>query len=373
VKETNIGLDGELWTGKVYFSAEWYNKTTKDMLYALPLPPSGGFSAPFFTNIGNVSSKGVDLLLGYKDKAGELGYDVSATLGFNKNKVTNLDGVATDALYDGYNYYNNNNDGYGVMAGKTLTITKNGLPFGSFYGYKVTGMFKTDAEAAASAQPNAHAGDLIFAHDPKNGKTLSNADQQVIGNPNPKLVYGINIRLNYKGFDAALLFNGVAGVQLFNGVKAYEQFPFQSDANVSTAALHDSYFGSNGLTSQPRMGVSNGTGFVFDPNGNYTSPNSYFVESGSYIKLKNLQIGYSLSNNFLERVKIRSARIFVMANNLFTITKYSGVDPEVGSAFSRAAQSGYVGTSVGVTTRGLDAVPQYPQTRIYSAGIDLNF
>ncbi|HEY4151169.1 MAG TPA: SusC/RagA family TonB-linked outer membrane protein, partial [Chitinophagaceae bacterium] len=225
VTETNLGIDGELLKGKIYFSLEWYNKTTSDMLYALPLPPNAGYSSPFFTNIGSVSSKGVDILLGYKDKVGELNYDVSVTAGFNKNKVTNLDGIATDALYDGYNYYNNGNEGYGVMANEPITITKNGLPFGSFYGYKVIGMFKTDAEAAASAQPGAHAGDLIFAHDPKNGGTLSTADQQVIGNPNPKLVYGVNIRLNYKNFDASLLFNGVGGVQLFNGVKAYEQFP----------------------------------------------------------------------------------------------------------------------------------------------------
>src|SRR5260221_9692150 len=136
-----------------------------------------------------------------------------------------------------------------------MTVTKNGLPFGSFYGYKVVGTFKTDAEAAASAQPNAHAGDLIFAHDPKNGTTLGTADQQVIGNPNPKLVYGINIRLNYKGFDAALLFNGVAGADIFYGVKAYEQFPFVNDANATTHALYDSYFCHNWLTSQPPIGI----------------------------------------------------------------------------------------------------------------------
>jgi TonB-linked SusC/RagA family outer membrane protein len=375
VTETNIGLDGELLAGgKLYFSLEWYNKKTKDMLYALQLPPSAGFSAPFFTNIGDVSSKGFDVLLGYRDNAGKLGYDVSVTAGFNTNKVTNLDGIPGEALPDGYNYYNNGNEGYGVMVNEPITITKVGLPFGSFYGYKTIGIFKTDAEAAASAQLNAHAGDLIFAHDPKNGAKLSSADEQVIGNPNPKLVYGVNIRLNYQHFDVAMLFNGVAGVQLFNGVKAYELFPFQNDANVTTAALNDSYFGSNGLTSQPRMGVvqSNGT-FARDPNGNYTTVNSYFVESGAYLKLKNLQIGYTFSNGVLDKLKMKSARLFFMANNLFTITKYSGLDPEVGSGFSHEAVSGYVGNSVGVTTRGLDGVSQYPQTKIYSAGLDITF
>jgi hypothetical protein len=344
------------------------------MLYALPLPPNAGYSTPFFTNIGSVEGKGFDILLGYKDKVGKLNYDITATAGFNSNKVTNLDGIATDALFDGQNYYNNGNATYGAMIGKPLTITQNGLPFGQFYGYKVLGIFQSDAQAAASAQPNAHAGDLIYYHNPKNGSKLNVADETTIGNPNPKLVYGLTIRLNYGNFDLAALLNGVAGVKLFNGVKVYEQHPFESDANVSPKALGDSYFGSNGLTSQPRMGYTNATGgYTDDPNGNYTNPSTYFIENGSYIKLKNLQIGYSFSSTAMEKLKIRGARIFVMGNNLLTITKYSGLDPEVGSAYSQAATSGYVGTSVGVTTRGLDAVPQYPQTRIYSGGIDINF
>lgn len=371
--ETNIGLDGEALRNKLYFSIEWYNRTTKDVLYALPVALSAGFTQPYFTNIGKVSSKGVDILLGYRDKAGEFGYDISVTAGFNKNKVIDLDGITTDALFDGYNYYSNGDAGFNVMSNQTLTITRAGLPFGSFYGYKVIGMFKTDEEAAASAQPNAHAGDLIFSHDPKNGATLSDADRQVIGNPNPKLVYGANIRLNWKGFDMALLFNGVAGVQLFNGKKAYEMYPF-ADGNTTTKVFGDSYLGSNQLTSQPRLGVVNADGsFTLDPNKNYTSVNSYFVESGNYLKLKNLQLGYTFSNNVLDKIKVKSARLFVMANNLFTITKYSGLDPELGSSFSQAAMAGYVGTQVGVTTRGVDAVSQYPQTHIYSVGLDLNF
>jgi TonB-dependent starch-binding outer membrane protein SusC len=203
---------------------------------------------------------------------------------------------------------------------------------------------------------------------------VNTADEMPIGNPNPKLVYGVTVRVNYSNFDITALFTGVAGVKLFNGVKVYEQHPFESDASVSPKALNDSYFGSNGLTSQPRMGFTNPNGsYTDDPNGNYTNPSTYFVENGAYVKLKNLQIGYSFSNAAMERLKIRSARIFVMGNNLLTLTKYSGLDPEVGSAYSQAATSGYVGTSVGVTTRGLDAVSQYPQNRIYSGGIDINF
>ncbi len=373
VTESNIGLDGEALRSHLYFSIEWYNKLTSNMLYALPLPTSSGFTSPYFVNIGNVKSTGWDILLGYRDKAGPVSYDVTFTGGFNTNKVTNLDGINGNALYDGYNYLNYGDQTFNIMSNQNITMTKAGLPFGSFYGYKVIGMFQTDAQAAASAQPNAHAGDLIFYHDAKNnGATLNPNDRQVIGNPNPKLIYGLNIHLTYKGFDLAALFNGVAGVQLFNGVKAYEQYPY-ADGNTTSKVFGDAFLGSNGMTNQPRLGYQSATGFVLDPNQNYTSVNSYFVENGAYLKLKNLQIGYTFVNNLFTRWGVRSARLFVMGNNLLTFTKYTGLDPEVGAAYSAAQQSGFVGTSVGVTTRGIDAVPQYPQTRVYSAGLDVNF
>jgi TonB-linked SusC/RagA family outer membrane protein len=373
VYQTNLGLDGEALNGKIYFTVEYYNRNTKDMLYALPVALSSGYTAPYFTNIGKVNSKGIDLLLGYRGKVSALGFDVSFNGAFNRNKVIDLSGIANDKLFDGFNYYSNGDAGFSVMPNQNITITKAGLPFGSFYGYKAAGIFQTDAEAAASAQPNAKAGDLIFAHDEKNGNTLSPDDRQVIGNPNPKFVYGAAIRLNYKKFDASLLFNGVAGVDIFNGVKAYEMYPF-ADGNTTTKVFGASFLGDNQLTGQPRLGVKNADGsFTLDPNKNYTSVNSYFVEDGSYLKLKNVQVGYTFNAAFLQKAGIQSARLFVMANNLFVITKYSGLDPELGSAFSAAAQSGFVGNAIGVTTRGLDAVSQYPQVRLYSAGIDINF
>jgi len=374
VYEGNIGVDGEALNNHLYFTVEWYNKKTKDMLYALKMPVSAGFTAPYFVNIGSVQNRGVDLLIGYRNKSGEFGYDVSFNAGFNNNKVLDLSGIPNDQLFDGINYYSNGDAGFNVMPNQNITVTKAGLPFGSFYGYKAIGIFQTDADAAASVQTKAKAGDLIFAHDPKNGNALTDADKQVIGNPNPKMVYGANIHLNWKGIDVAMLFNGVAGVDLFNGVKAYEMFPW-SDGNTTNKVFGASFFGSNGLTSQPRIGSVNpadNTKFDLDPNKNYQTVSSYFVENGSYFKLKNLQIGYTFSNHLMEKIKMRGARVFLMANNVFTITKYSGLDPELGMASSMAQQQGYVG-SISVTTRGLDAVSQYPQTKIYSVGLDLTF
>jgi TonB-linked SusC/RagA family outer membrane protein len=366
VTEANIGFDGEALNGKLYFSAEWYNKNTSDMLYSLQLPTSAGFTAPYVTNIGKVNNNGFDLMVGFRDKIGKLGYDISATAGFNKNRVVSLSGAATDAVYDGYNWYSNGDTGFNMMSNQTLTITKPGQPFGSFYGYKVLGIFPTDA-AAAGQHVNgttAHAGDLQFQDLNGDGKIDAN-DRQIIGNPNPKLVYGINMHFNYQGFDLALLFNGVAGVQLFNGVKAYEQYPF-ADGNTTSKVFGDSFLGSNGLTAQPRLGIAQNGGFTLDPNQNYTSANSYFVESGAYLKLKNVQLGYTFSNKFLQQISVKNARLFVMANNVFVITKYTGLDPELGSSFTGSG-------SGSVTTQGIDAVTNYPQTRIYSLGLDVNF
>jgi hypothetical protein len=136
---------------------------------------------------------------------------LAATAGFNTNKVTNLDGIATDALYDGQNYYNNGNATYGAMQGHPLTITKNGLPFGQFYGYKALGIFKTDAQAAASDPARGACGGPDLLSQSQERHHVNTADEMPIGNPNPKLVYGITVRVNYSNFDLTALFNGVAG------------------------------------------------------------------------------------------------------------------------------------------------------------------
>jgi TonB-linked SusC/RagA family outer membrane protein len=364
--ETNLGLDGDALAGRLYYTFEYYNKTTSDMLYGLPVAPSTGITQPYYANVGKVRNRGFEFLVGFRDKAGAFGYDVSVNAGFNKNMVVSLNGTATGAFYDGYNFYNNGDTGFNMMPNQTITITKAGEPFGSFYGYKVQGIFKTDAEAASQKVNGntAHAGDLIYQDVNGDGKIDAN-DRQIIGNPNPKMVYGISARFNYHNFDLQLLFNGVMGVQLFNGVKAYEQYPF-ADGNTTSRVFNDSFLGNNGLTSQPRLGMATPGGFTLDPNQNYTSVNSYFVENGSYLKLKNAQLGYTFSNGFLRKIAVKTLRVFVMANNVFVITKYTGLDPELASAYTT---SGFGN----VTTRGLDVVTNYPQTRIYSAGVDINF
>jgi TonB-dependent starch-binding outer membrane protein SusC len=365
--ETNIGIDGDFKNGKIFFSVDWYQKLTYDMLYNLPVPLSSGFGN-IYTNIGNVRNRGVDILLGFRDRFKQLNYSVSITGSFNNNLVTNLDGTNTNPIYDGNNNYGDRYATQGAMLNQNITYTLAGLPFGQFYGYKSLGIYKTDADAAKGPQQPgkvAHAGDLIYQDVNKDG-IINDLDRTVIGNPYPKFTFGLNINLNYQHFDLSMLFTGALGVDLFNGVAPYSE-SIWSDGNTTSKVFNASFLGTNGLTSQPRIGVLNsaGTSYAPDPNGNYTNVSSYFVENGDYAKLKNLQVGYTFSTKLLDRAGVKYARLFVMGTNLFTITKYSGIDPELGSQD--------LTTNGGTTSRGIDGPYKYPSVKIYTIGLDLSF
>ena len=358
--ESNFGIDASLLDNHLTVTAEYYDKTTKNVLYTVPVPPSSGIINSYQTNVGSISNKGFEFSIGYKNKIGDLGYSVSANGAFNKNKVIELSATNSSPILDGNS---NLNGGYSPQSGYSLSITQPGHPFAQFYGFRATGIYQNAQQIAAHPQfagQTADVGDLIF-EDVNHSGTLSDSDRTVIGNPNPKLVYGFNFQFTYKGFDASLLFSGVAGVQILNETKPNAQYLF-SDGNTTSAIFGDSFLGGNGLTSQPRTGKfvtsGNSTTFITDPNGNYTRPNSYFVEPGGYLKLKNLQVGYTFSLKALQAAHISALRIYGMVNNVFTITKYSGLDPELSGT---------------VTARGIDYPNQYPHTRIYAGGITLSF
>ncbi|HMG83975.1 MAG TPA: SusC/RagA family TonB-linked outer membrane protein [Ferruginibacter sp.] len=403
--ETNIGIDGQMLDGKIYFTVDWYNKNTTALLYNVPialssgLPPTGdpvqGLIAPtYFENIGSVRNRGLELALGYTNSAtvanSALHYSVGFTGSFNQNKVTSL-GNGGLPLYDGNNDYPYSG-GNSIWNSAPLTKTEVGLPFGQFYGLKSDGVIGSASQLAKAqvAQPNAKLGDLMY-EDLNHDGIIDTKDQTTIGNPYPKFTYGINISASWKNFDVSMLFNGAAGVQLYNGVLPYE-LESENNSNVTSKVFAASEFThdgiTNGITKYPRIGSVNGLGsWIPDNNGgngNYSQPSSYFVENGSYLKLKNLQIGYSFSNKLLQRVKIKTLRIYVMTNNLFTITKYSGVDPELGSQYSSlnltptgSVEGSADGTATanhgGVTNRGIDGPGKYPNVRLYAAGLDITF
>ena len=365
IHQTNLGLDIAVLQSKLSVSFDYYIKDTEGMIYDIPLPPSGGVGETITANVGKVSNKGFEMMATYSDQIGEFTFSASVNGALNKNKVISLDGVSNNPINDG------NNDisgGYGVMTGQDISRTMVGRSFGEFYGYVAEGIFSTDGEAAEHPQfagAQSRAGDLRFKDVDNNG-VLDTNDKQFIGNPNPKLSYGINLRASWKGFDVSLLFNGLAGVKVFNGVRPYKGY-FLGDGNTSAEIFNTSYFNGNGLTDRPSVGHFENGNFLNDPNGNYTKVSSFWVESGDYLKLKNIQLGYSLPSNWLQTVHLTNFRIYVMANNVFALTKYSGLDPEIGGNIDPNRRSS------GITNRGIDVPGSYPRNRLYAIGIDLNF
>ncbi|MDR2823569.1 MAG: TonB-dependent receptor, partial [Prevotellaceae bacterium] len=212
---------------------------------------------------------------------------------------------------------------------------------------------------------NTGVGDLIFADVDNNG-WVDDADQTFIGNPWPKMVYGFNASLEYKGFDLSVLFQGATGFDLFNAVRPYTQI-FAGDGNTTADIFDVSFMGNNGLTDVPRCGFFGEDGkwqSDMNTNKNYfsgneqISANSYFVEKGDYLKLKNLVFGYSLPAKYAKKAGLENVRVYLSAQNVFTITKYRGIDPEIGGS---------------PTARGLDSINRYLPSRLISFGVDLKF
>lgn len=362
ITTTDIGVDFTFLDKSFDFTFDWYKKITTDMLYNVNIPLTSGYgrhnsnptSVP--VNIGEIENTGVEFTLNYYKKVGGFNLNVGANASFNNNKVIDL-GEGNVPINEG---------GAGFAYNGSFSRTENDYPMGSFYGYEVIGIFKTDAEvqqlndaAPGGVYQNSQtaAGDLHYA-DINGDGVINDDDRTIIGNPWPKTIYGLNIGLGFKGFEFNMLFSGVAGVDLFNGNKAYAQTIY-GDYNTTDEIFNASFYGNNGLTNQPRIGGDDASGnFIRDPNGNYSRPSSYFIEDGSYVKLKNLQVAYNLPKSIVSNLNMSSVRIYFTGQNLFTITNYTGRDPEIAG---------------GVKSRGIDYFANYPHTRLYAFGIELGF
>lgn len=366
VTTKNIGIDFGFLRNRLSLAVDFYDKQTSDMIYTVALPVSSGlgnyngdgFGATI--NIGKISNRGFEFEANWSDKIGELSYSVGANASFNKNKVLQI-GEKGALIYEG---------GTAWMNG-SISRTEDGYAMGQFYGYIADGVYKTDAEAAAGPQQTekiALSGDLKYrdidgmdATGKLTGKPdgkINDADKTYIGNPWPKCFYGINFDLAYKGFDLKAYFQGQAGVDLFNATKGIRQ-SFYADWNTTTDIFGTSKFGNTEITGLPSVFQKSSTGEILrDPNGNYKNVSSFFVENGAYVKLKDLQLGYTLPASVSDRLGIGATRIYIAGSNLFTITKYSGLDPELGG---------------GVKGRGIETDGLYPQTRFISMGVNLKF
>lgn len=370
IHQFDFGVDLSFLNNKLNFSYDYYNRQTHDMLYWKVVPLGSGinwyYSGSTNTmpiNIGRVSNIGHEFTINWKQNVGEFNYSIGLNVSFNKNEIKQLgtEGAAPLTSADGINR------------------TENGHSMAELWGYKCLGIFQTqqqvdeyNAKAIAAGRPyywkqNTGVGDLIF-DDMGQGYVDENC-KQYIGNPWPKTTYGLNLSAQWKGFDLTALFQAATGFEIYNQIKGYTQ-NFGTDGNTTMDIYKTSFFGSNGLTDQPRIGYFNENGaWIGDPSANYGTISSFWVEKGDYLKLKNLVVGYTVPLPKTWKKCLSNVRVYFSAQNLFTLTKYSGIDPEIAGTSTNLSAS--AGTSM--TARGVDTYNRYVPSRLYSFGLDITF
>ncbi|MGN6531949.1 MAG: TonB-dependent receptor [Ginsengibacter sp.] len=342
----DIGLEATLLNNKLNIEADYYNKETRNFIFALFLPGSNGYSTSYILeNIGGVRNSGFELSLNYSDKVGSaFSYSVGANVSYNQNDFYENKFGGNQKFYSG---------GAASTGGQLGTITTLGQPIGVFYGYKVVGIFQSQADVNNYTdpkgniyQPNAQPGDFKFAKLSNDGIGAINAqDRTVIGNPNPKWMYGINSSFGYKEFDLSLGFYGIAGVQLYNANKGlrYGNENFTQD-------FYDSRWHGNGTSNtDPSVRLGGGQNYYI---------NSWYVENGSFFRIRNVQLGYTLRSSSLEKLGVEKLRLYINSQNPLIFTKYTGFSPEL--------SGGTPGN------RGIDN-NVYPLYATYNFGVNLTF
>jgi TonB-linked SusC/RagA family outer membrane protein len=340
-QQTNIGIDLAFFRNALSLTADYYIKDTKDMLLQVPLPAYSGYSssASPYINAGSVRNKGIELIVGYTAKTGDLTYTASVNGSAFRNRVTRLE-----------------------MGNKPIDIafsrTEVGKSIGYYRGWAVDGIFQTEEDVqkykgpdGTVLQPNAHAGDIRFKN-LNNDETINDADQTMIGSPWPKLTYGFNIILGYKAFDLTLFFQGSYGNDIFD-IGMWRHMNFIGSGQEFEYIFKNAWNGSGSSNSNPLLST-------VDVNNNYRA-STYFVEDGSYLRLKNLQIGYNIPKRICGKLKISNGRIWTGGTNLLTFTKYRGIDPEVGANSTPLLEAGY------------DWNNMFPQSREISVGLTVTF
>ena len=340
VQQTNFGLDAGFFQNKLTLTADYFIKNTTDMILTIPIPTSTGPEAGP-SNAGALTNKGIELGINYQSNLGALTYG----LGFNftrvRNKVTDLQDIPLSGEYN---------------------RTQEGMPVAQFWGYRMEGLFRSDEEVlAANAldgnpateyQPGAAAGDARFA-DVNGDGVVNSTDLTFIGNPLPDFSAGLTGNLAYKSFDMNFIFSGSFGNDVMARISA---FGYSADpGNKFRALIGNTWTPENPNAEYPRL-------FIGDPGGSNRANSSRWIESGTYVRLRNIQVGYNFAPTLLSRIGGKTARVYIGSENLFTLTKYkSGFDPEQGASYGDRPLD--IGTDRG----------NYPQARTFLLGINVGF
>lgn len=350
-EQWDAGIDFGFWNGKLSGTIDYFRRDTKDALLYVNAPAHVGNMYSLVKNVGNIRNEGVEVTLNHDNTVGKVHYNIGGNVSFLKNTLTEING------------------GSPLWGDRTKSDV--GMALNSFWGYTYEGVYRTDEEALAQLTSytaetiGVHAGDARYTDfsgpDGKPDGKLDEYDKKVLGNPFPKVTYGFNLGAEFYGVDIQLFFQGVAGNQIYNALR--ERLEGSGASNALASYMKDQVW--VGYTEAVRasmlekyavnyFGLENREGTIPNPLGSPTNTenSTRFLESGSYLRLKNAQIGYTLPKNITQKFHCSRLRFYVTASNLFTITKYSGYDPEVGG--------------------GVD-YGNYPQSRTFTFGLNANF
>ncbi|UXP32682.1 TonB-dependent receptor [Reichenbachiella agarivorans] len=345
--QKNIGVDIGLLNDKLEITFDYFDLTSKDNIISTSLPstaPVASNGNPYINN-GEINNRGFDLSLNYGNTGttSDFTYNIGLKFSKYKNEIIKTDELGTSIVG-------------GNLRGITFTNSAVGGPVSSFYGRKVIGIFRSETEVSAAPDqgfdtPAEGVGRFQYADIDNNG-IIDDNDRTNIGSPNPDFTYGINIDVAYKGFDLALFFTGSQGNEIYNYTRIFTDFPSFYDGNRSTRVLDafNETTNPNGNVPALSKNVTN----------NETQANSYFVEDGSYFRMKNIQLGYTLPSTISSKAGMSRARVYVQASNLFTITDYSGLDPEIGRFNNSDIDT------------GID-FGSYPTSQTYLIGLSVDF
>ncbi|AWW28794.1 SusC/RagA family protein [Echinicola strongylocentroti] len=344
--QLNVGVDLGLLENRINLSFDYYDKRTSDLLFNRPIPSFLGVDedpATQLQNAGEIRNSGIEAMLSTRNLVGEFTWDSDLVFAMNKNEVLSLP--------DSTIQYENAPGHFNISTG--FMLLQEGQPMGVYYGYVYEGV--TQPEDVLLEGSDEKVGGEQFADLDGDGR-LTDADRKIIGNPHPDFTWSFNNDFTYKNFDLNIFIQGVHGNEMLN-LTRMELESFRGTNNVSTAAL-DRY--------HP---VNNPGGSIPSADTDRTFKiSSRWVEDGSYVRLKNLALGYTVPNTILDRIKIRSLRVYVSAQNLLTFTNYSGLDPEA------AYQNEGEGTDNADSNRnlGLD-YGSYPNVKTFTVGLNLGF
>jgi len=312
-KVTNVGFDATILNNKLEIGFELYKKDIKNLLFQPSVSNVGGGATPAFVNAGNISNKGFDLNVTYHGNVGsDFKFDITGNITSYKSRVISLP--------EGKKYYDFNSAGSTRIG--SFTRFQPGQPMGEFFGYVVQGLFRDAADVSSSPTQESAAPGLFKYKDVNGDGKITDADRTFFGNPNPDFTYGFTLNANYKNFDFNAFFYGSKGNQNINYVKYWTDFPQVFKGGVSRGIIANSWTPTNQNASIP----------VLTAAANFSNTavfNSYYMESGSYLRLKTLTLGYSIPNSQVKQIGISRLRIYLQGANLFTITKYKGLDPEI--------------------------------------------